>query len=113
MRIDKNRKVTAADEPMEPEMLEEVDAVDTDLLFEASDVAELLAVGGVFVLMKGQSWPQEEGPLFAEACPAFGFEQVEDIAFSLVPEDPTRHIILAVKKGRGEPKKMRKYLKRT
>ena len=77
------------------------------------DVAELLAVGGVFVLMKGQSWPQEEGPLFAEACPAFGFEQVEDIAFSLVPEDPTRHIILAVKKGRGEPKKMRKYLKRT
>lgn len=43
MRIDKNRKVTAADEPMEPEMLDEVDAVDTDLLFEASDVAELLA----------------------------------------------------------------------
>jgi len=43
MRIDKNRKVTAADEPMEQEMLDEVDAVDTDLLFEASDVAELLA----------------------------------------------------------------------
>ena len=43
MRIDKNRKVTAADEPMEPEVLDEVDAVDTDLLFEASDVAELLA----------------------------------------------------------------------
>ena len=76
------------------------------------DVSELLAIGGVFVLMKGQSWPLEEAPLFAEACPAFGFEQVEDIAFSLVPNDPIRHIILAVKKGHGIPKKMRKYLKR-
>lgn len=75
------------------------------------DVSELLAIGGVFVLMKGQSWPQEEAPLFAEACPAFGFEQVEDIAFSLVPNDPVRHVILAVKKGHGIPKKMRKYLK--
>ncbi len=75
------------------------------------DASELLAMGGVFVLMKGQSWPLEEAPLFAEACPVFGFEQVEDIAFSLVPDDPIRHIILAVKKDHGIPKKMRKYLK--
>lgn len=49
MRIDKKRKVTAADEATEPNMPEvpevpdEVDAAETDLLFEASDVAELLA----------------------------------------------------------------------
>lgn len=49
MRIDKKRKVTAADEAMEPEVpevpdeVDEVDAAETDLLFEASDVAELLA----------------------------------------------------------------------
>lgn len=74
------------------------------------DASELLAQGGVFVLMKGQSWPLEEGPLFAEACPAFGFDVVEDQKLRLVPEDPVRHIILAVKKGRPDPRKARKYL---
>ena len=75
------------------------------------DAYELLAQGGVFVLMKGQSWPQEEGPLFTEACPAFGFDVVEDTELSLVPGDPIRHIILAVKKGRQDFRKMRRYCK--
>lgn len=43
MRIDRNRKVTAADEPMEEEVLDDVAVEETDLLFEAADVAELLA----------------------------------------------------------------------
>lgn len=75
------------------------------------DAAELLAQGGVFVLMKGQSWPEEEAPLYEEACPAFGFDVVEDAELSLVPGDPIRHIILAVKKGRVDLRKSRKYLR--
>ena len=74
------------------------------------DASELLAVGGVFLLMKGQSWPAEEAPLFTEACPAFGFDVVEDQELSLEPADPTRHIILAVKKGPINPRKAKKYL---
>lgn len=76
------------------------------------DAAELLAQGGVFVLMKGQSWNTEEKPLFIEACPAFGFDMVEDMELSLVPNDPVRHIILAVKKGEGNPRRAKKYLAR-
>lgn len=74
------------------------------------DASELLAVGGVFLLMKGQSWPVEEAPLFTEACPAFGFDVVEDQELSLEPTDPTRHIILAVKKGPINPRRAKKYL---
>ena len=66
----------------------------------------------VFVLMKGQSWNTEEKPLFVEACPAFGFDMVEDMELSLVPNDPVRHIILAVKKGEGNPRRAKKYLAR-
>lgn len=74
------------------------------------DAYELLAPGGVFVLMKGQSWPVEEAPIYTEACPAFGFDVVEDTELSLVPGDPVRHIILAVKKGRQDLRKMSRYL---
>ena len=64
------------------------------------DAAELLATGGVFVLLKGPSWPQEEGPQFEAACPKNGFQQVDDIVLQLTPDDPPHHIILAVKVGR-------------
>lgn len=73
------------------------------------DAAELLAVGGVFLLMKGQSWPLEERPAFAEACPAFGFDLVEDLELSLESQDPVRHIILAVKKEAPNPRRTKRF----
>ena len=76
------------------------------------DAAELLATGGVFVLMKGPSWPAEEAPEFAAACPAYGFEQVDDVVLTLVPGDPEHHIILAVKKDRGDLRAQRKLQRR-
>ncbi len=73
------------------------------------DASELLALGGVFLLMKGQSWPLEEGPAFAQACPAFGFDMVEDLEVTLEPQDPVRHIILAVKKSPLDPRKTKRF----
>ena len=65
------------------------------------DAAALLATGGVFVLMKGPSWPEEEAPHFERACPAYGFQMVDDVVLSLTPEDPPHHIVLAAKSGRA------------
>ncbi|MBO7741445.1 MAG: class I SAM-dependent methyltransferase [Victivallales bacterium] len=76
------------------------------------DAAAMLAVGGVFVLLKGPSWPETEAPEFDAACPVYGFEVADDITFSLVPGDPVHHVILAVKTGKGDTKKLRKLQKR-
>lgn len=76
------------------------------------DAAALLAVGGVFVQLKGPSWPVDEAPDFQEACEAYGFEQVDDVVLTLVPDDPEHHIILAVKKGKGDAKLIRRLKKR-
>lgn len=76
------------------------------------DAAAMLAVGGVFVLLKGPSWPETEAPEFDAACPVYGFEVADDITFPLVPGDPVHHIILAVKTGKGDTKKLRRLQKR-
>ena len=76
------------------------------------DAAAMLAVGGVFVLLKGPSWPETEAPEFESACDIFGFEVADDITFSLVPNDPIHHVILAVKTGKGDTKKLRRLKKR-
>ncbi len=72
------------------------------------DASALLATGGVFVLLKGPSWPQTEGEEFERLCPYFGFEQVDDVVLRLIPDDPDHHIILAVKKERLDPRKAKK-----
>ena len=72
------------------------------------DASALLATGGVFVLLKGPSWPETEGAEFERICPYFGFEQVDDVVLRLSPEDPDHHIILALKKDRLDPRKARK-----
>jgi 16S rRNA (guanine527-N7)-methyltransferase len=73
-----------------------------------ADASALLATGGVFVLLKGPSWPQTEGEEFERICPYFGFEQVDDVVLRLTPEDPEHHIILALKKERLDPRKAKK-----
>lgn len=72
------------------------------------DASALLAVGGVFVLLKGPSWPETEAEEFERVCPCFGFQQVDDVVLRLTPDDPDHHIILAVKQERLDPRKMRK-----
>ncbi len=80
-----------------------------DLLEDAS---ALLATGGVFVLMKGPAWVTDEREEFDICCPAYGFEPVDDVVFSLTPGDPEHHLILAVKKDRPNPRLIRKLHRR-
>ncbi|MFA6815722.1 MAG: 16S rRNA (guanine(527)-N(7))-methyltransferase RsmG [Lentisphaeria bacterium] len=66
-----------------------------DLLADAS---ELLALGGVFMLLKGPNYISEESAKFEKACKEFGFDLIEELPIALDNDDPDRYIILAVRK---------------
>lgn len=63
------------------------------------DCKELLAVNGIFLCLKGQSYPTEERADFLRALPKYGFELLEEHSIALDEEDPDRWAILAIRTG--------------
>jgi len=63
-----------------------------------ADASELLALGGVFILLKGPNYLSEESAEFEKACKKFGFDLIEQLPIALDNDDPNRYIILAVRK---------------
>lgn len=61
------------------------------------DVKELLRVGGLFVCMKGQSYPTEEREEVLSALPKQGFSLVEEHSVALDEADPGRWVIVVMR----------------
>ena len=61
------------------------------------DADALLAQNGIFLQMKGQSYPTEERPAFLKALPKIGFTLMEEHNIALDESDPDRWLILAMK----------------
>ena len=61
------------------------------------DAKALLQKNGIFLLMKGQSYPTMEREDFLRAMPHFGFTLMEEHPIALDNADPDRWIILALK----------------
>ena len=61
------------------------------------DAEALLAPNGIFLLMKGQSYPTEERDKFLRAMPKYGFTLMEEHNIALDENDPDRWIILALR----------------
>ena len=63
------------------------------------DATALLSVNGIFLCMKGQSYPTEERDEFLRTMPKFGFTLMEEHRIALDEEDPDRWAILALNTG--------------
>lgn len=61
------------------------------------DADALLAQDGIFMLLKGQSYPTEERKDYLKALPKMGFTLMEEHNIALDDGDPDRWIILAMK----------------
>ena len=61
------------------------------------DAAALLQANGIFLLLKGQSYPTTEREDFLRAMPRFGFTLMEEHPIALDNADPDRWIVLALK----------------
>ncbi len=61
------------------------------------DATELLRREGVFLLLKGPSYMEQESEEFDLACRDAGFDIEIELPFSLVPGDPERFIVAARK----------------
>ena len=61
------------------------------------DADALLAPNGIFMLLKGQSYPTVERADFLRKLPSFGFTLMEEHHIALDEDDPDRWVILALK----------------
>ncbi|MBP5640685.1 MAG: 16S rRNA (guanine(527)-N(7))-methyltransferase RsmG [Victivallales bacterium] len=61
------------------------------------DAKELLEVNGIFLCLKGQSYPTEERKEFLKAMPRLGFTLLEEHRIALDESDPDRWAVLALK----------------
>ncbi|MCR4573707.1 MAG: class I SAM-dependent methyltransferase [Lentisphaeria bacterium] len=61
------------------------------------DVTALLDVNGIFILMKGPAYPQNEQPEFLRALPAANFDLLEEQNIALDETDPDRWVIVTTK----------------
>ena len=65
------------------------------------DADALLAPNGIFLLLKGQSYPTEERDDYLAALPNYGFTLMEEHNIALDEGDPDRWVVLALKTGDG------------
>ncbi len=72
------------------------------------DADALLDVNGIFLCLKGQSYPTEERDEFLKALPKHGFTLMEEHRIALDEDDPDRWAILALKTGDKVKSKHRK-----
>ena len=72
------------------------------------DATALLSVNGIFLCMKGQSYPTEERDEFLRAIPKSGFTLMEEHRIALDEDDPDRWVILALNTGERVKAKYRK-----
>jgi 16S rRNA (guanine527-N7)-methyltransferase len=65
------------------------------------DAAELLALNGILILLKGPSYPSKEREDFLQALPNYGFMLMEEHPLALDEKDPDRWVVLALKAEHG------------
>jgi 16S rRNA (guanine527-N7)-methyltransferase len=76
------------------------------------EAVDLLQDGGLLLILKGPSFEASEQRDFVNACPAFGFELVQEMRLALDPDDPERILVLAAKTDTPKDKKRRRKSRR-
>lgn len=76
------------------------------------DAAELLAINGILLLLKGPAYPEKERDEFLHAIPAFGFTLMEEHPIVLDENDPDRWVILALRSDELPSKRPAKFKRR-